>query len=553
MPRPSIAPSRVSVAAVAAIAALAVPVALSLTAAGLTAPAGASAAGTATVHVHGRLLVVAAEQPGQQQQYGVALAGGGIVEVRGRFAGNARTGEVFDGLLAADPATLRLAGRLGQPLRVVGKPRLTPAAAPAAAATTPTVHQQFVAALDNKGTLGQDDTQLLAHVTTVGSYWQTESNGAIAGITVPSTVVHYDTALSTTDCGLGSDFFTVVAEAEQQFPDFSFNGSDQLVLFVPPSCGGGSVVGEGTVGSSFATGGALIVKAGDSIEGTYAHETGHNYGFEHANARVGGTSMEYYGVYDVMGFALPAPYNQLTALSTPYRVFQGITDPGEIKNVRPGQDNQAVRVAAVIRPRSDSSGLRSVRVTDPDTGEHLYLDYRSATGEDAGAYYDRSGGASLSYSGGVVRYSPGVVVTAARGGSGVDDLVLDKAGDTALAAGTRWRDRSHSLVIRVTGLDSDGAHVVVRYPSQTLASSKPRIHGQARVGRTLTAAHGHWTRGTTFHYVWYAGKVLLAHRSGRTLTLTKAQRGLRISVKVTGSKHGYAKVSRRSVKSSKVA
>ncbi|HEX3929601.1 MAG TPA: hypothetical protein VHW64_02770 [Nocardioides sp.] len=551
MPRCSIAPSHAPVAAVAALAALAVPVAvaLSLTAAGLAAPAGASEAGTAMVHVHGRLLVVAAEQPGQRQLYGVALADGEIVEVRGRFAGNARTGEVFDGLLAADPAALRLAGRLGQPLRVVGTPSVTPGAA----AATPTVHQQFVAALDNEGALGQDDTQLLAHVSAVGSYWQTESNGAIAGSTVPSTVDHYDTALSTTDCGLGSDFFTVVEEAEQQFPDFSFDGSDQLVLFVPPSCGSGSVVGEGTVGSSFASGGALVVKAGDSIEGTYAHETGHNYGFEHANARVGRTSMEYYGVYDVMGFALPAPYNQLTALSTPYRVFQGITDPGEIKNVHPGQDNRAVRVAAVIRPRGDSSGLRSLRVIDPDTGEHLYLDYRSAAGEDAGAYYGRSGGASLSYSGGVVRYSPGVVVTAARAGSGVDDLVLDKAGDTALAAGTRWRDRSHALVVRVTRLDGDGAHVVVRYPSQTLASSRPVIHGQARVGRTLTAAHGHWTRGTTFHYAWYAGKVLLAHRSGRTLTLTRAQRGLRVRVRVTGTKRGYAKVSRTSATSSKVA
>ena len=43
--------------------------------------------------------------------------------------------------------------------------------------------------------------------------------------------------------------------------------------------------------------------------------------------------MEYYGIYDVMGFALASRFNQLTALSTPFRVFQGITDPGEIQDV----------------------------------------------------------------------------------------------------------------------------------------------------------------------------------------------------------------------------
>ena len=78
------------------------------------------------------------------------------------------------------------------------------------------------------------------------------------------------------------------------------------------------------------------MKAGTTINGTYAHETGHNYGFNHANARDSGSSMEYYGAYDVMGFAL-AGYNQLTALSTPFRVFQGITDAGEIRDVDLGR------------------------------------------------------------------------------------------------------------------------------------------------------------------------------------------------------------------------
>ena len=99
--------------------------------------------------------------------------------------------------------------------------------------------------------------------------------------------------------------------------------------------------------------------------------------------------MEYYGIYDVMGFALPPAYNQLTALSTPFRVFQGVTDAGEIQDVDLGTKTVAVHATATIKPRSDGSGLRSVRVVDPDTGETLYLDYRSGTGEDAGSAYLR--------------------------------------------------------------------------------------------------------------------------------------------------------------------
>ena len=197
-------------------------VAITIAVVGANAPrTSAGASNAAGVSVHGRLLVVPSEVPGGEPAYGVALADGDIVRVRGRFAADARTGALFDGRLAVPPsvvealaargdsgpnAALRVADRWSLTLSVVGTPSVTQAGP----ALAPTTHQQFVAALDNKGALGQTDTQLLAHVSTVGSYWEGESNGAIAGIDVPSTVTHYDTALTTTDCGLGSDFFSVV-------------------------------------------------------------------------------------------------------------------------------------------------------------------------------------------------------------------------------------------------------------------------------------------------------------------------------------------------------
>ena len=128
-------------------------------------------------------------------------------------------------------------------------------------------------------------------------------------------------------------------------------------------------------------------------------------------------------MYDVMGFAVSgAPgggnFNQLTALSTPLRVFQGVTDPGEIQDVALGDHTQPVHATATIRPRSDSAGLRSVRVVDPDTGETLYLDYRSGGGRDVGSVYAAPGGLNTPAGAlsGVVHYAPGVVITAAHAG-----------------------------------------------------------------------------------------------------------------------------------------
>src|SRR5690242_17769595 len=308
--------------------------------------AGAAAARGASVAVRGTLLVARSDAPGgSRTSYAVALADGDLVPVRGRFAGarpfarfsgrlalpasvvstlTARgvpvAGRALDAASAAGRAALRLVDHRALTLEVSGSPTL----ADPAPAVTPAVHQQYVAALANKGALGQDDTALLAHVSTVGGYWKGQSNGAISSIGLPATVTHYSTAVSTTDCGLGNDFWPMVQEAAKQFPGISAltGGPDQLVLFVPDTaqCASGSVVGEGSIGSGFGSGGALIVKAADGITGTYAHETGHNYGFNHANARYSGTSMEYYGVYDVMGYSLPSTYNQLTAISTPYRV-----------------------------------------------------------------------------------------------------------------------------------------------------------------------------------------------------------------------------------------
>jgi hypothetical protein len=460
----------------------------------------------ATVQVQGTLLVAQPDRPGSRPAYAVALADGDLVPVSGEleearplshFTGrltlphsvvsalarrgtSVRPGLTLGATSVPGREALRLVDHRSLTLRVSGTPILTRAVttktteAAGTTETTPTAHRQFVAAIDNKGALGQNDQALLAHVRRVGSYWKGEANGAISRIDVPGRVTRYRSKVSTKDCGLGDDFFDVLQEAAAKFPGIDLSGgSDQLVLFVPPGCSSGGMVGEGTIGSSFASGGALIVKAGTTINGTYAHETGHNYGFNHADALDSGSSMEYYGAYDVMGFAL-AGYNQLTALSTPFRVFQGITDPGEIRDVDLGGRSRAVRATVTIRPRSRDAGLRSIRVVDPDTGKAMYLDYRSGTGDDAGAYYtarDRY----LTSGHGHIRYAPGVTLNVTHDGSGDDTLVVDASGGTSLGAGSSWTDASGRVSIHVGALTAAGAKVTVRLAPQNRQAPQNRL------------------------------------------------------------------------------
>jgi hypothetical protein len=158
--------------------------AAALVAAGVVAQAAVSPAAAAVgpvVPVHGRLLVVPAETPGGRTLYGVALDDGDIVPVRGGFSPDVRTGATFDGNLAVPDgvvrtlglrrasggaAALRLVDHRNLSLAVVGTPSVTQAPPVEDAGT---IHTQYVAALDNKGTLGQNDTQLLGHVSNVGS------------------------------------------------------------------------------------------------------------------------------------------------------------------------------------------------------------------------------------------------------------------------------------------------------------------------------------------------------------------------------------------------
>ena len=79
-----------------------------------------------------------------------------------------------------------------------------------------------------------------------------------------------------------------------------------------------------------------------------------------------------------------------------------------------------------------------------------------------------------------------------------------------------------------------------------LEASTPTIDGTLRVGSTLRALAGDWTSGTSFTYQWFADGEPISGATGFTFVPTWEQRGTRLSVRLDGSREGYAPVSRTS-------
>ncbi|MET0931680.1 MAG: hypothetical protein ABWX74_19320 [Aeromicrobium sp.] len=119
-------------------------------------------------------------------------------------------------------------------------------------------------------------------------------------------------------------------------------------------------------------------------------------------------------------------------------------------------------------------------------------------------------------------------------------------------------DVAQTITVTVTGSRAGFASVSqtsagTKVAKGTLASAKPKVTGKAKVGKTIKVSRGSWTSGTTFTYSWYANGKAIKGAKKSSLKLTSAQKGKRITVKVTGSKSGYASVSKTSGKTSKVA
>jgi beta-glucosidase-like glycosyl hydrolase len=130
-----------------------------------------------------------------------------------------------------------------------------------------------------------------------------------------------------------------------------------------------------------------------------------------------------------------------------------------------------------------------------------------------------------------------------------------------LADPTAGQDRIDAAIVAVT---SAHARLVASTPPtpgvdppkalpKIPVAATPKIKGKAKVGKKLTASKGKWTAGTDFTYRWYANGKAIKKATKSTLKLTKAVKGKKITVKVTGSLAGHTKVAKTSKATKKVA
>ncbi|MFD7552041.1 hypothetical protein [Streptomyces sp. NPDC059816] len=77
-------------------------------------------------------------------------------------------------------------------------------------------------------------------------------------------------------------------------------------------------------------------------------------------------------------------------------------------------------------------------------------------------------------------------------------------------------------------------------PAALKHTKVPTVSGAARVGAKLTARPGTWTpAATSFGHRWYANGQAISGATKSTLTLKSAQRGKKITVRVTAKRTGH--------------
>lgn len=127
-------------------------------------------------------------------------------------------------------------------------------------------------------------------------------------------------------------------------------------------------------------------------------------------------------------------------------------------------------------------------------------------------------------------------------------------GATASSYSVTIADAGSKLSVRVTGSKLRYT-TTARTSKQTATvpllkltkSPTPTLSGKAAIGHTLTATAGTWAPSpVTVRYQWYRGSTAISGATGRSYTLTRADGGSAIKVAVTGTKAGYASITRSS-------
>jgi hypothetical protein len=267
-----------------------------------------------------------------------------------------------------------------------------------------------------------------------------------------------------------SDPFALWKEAAGKV-GFTSGPGKHLLVYVT-SAGSGCGAGLGTVGSGLTSGGMAIVSGtSGALPSLVSHELGHNMGLGHSDALVcpngsdgsfsgswgsGCSELPYRDWFDVMGTS----WGPLGSLSTAHADKLGVLGAA----VEPATSPKRVTLAAV----SGSSGVRGVRVADPDGGLY-YVEYRPASGRD-------------SFISSNTRYvEAGVLVRRVNPNGRGGTLLLDGSPTgsnddraQALAAGATARTASGRVAITVEEVTGTQATVAVSVDGVSPTASTPQ-------------------------------------------------------------------------------
>ncbi|RYJ07443.1 MAG: hypothetical protein EON52_01245 [Actinomycetales bacterium] len=406
----------------------------------------------------------------------------------------------------------------------------------AAVAAAVTSHRAYVAVVTNSGSSNLEPSPTLeAGVDRGLAYWATESEGAISSFTRPAATVRFRSSLDATRrCGFtGAD--ALWNEAARRFPAVDFNASgNHLVVIVSDGCSG---TGLGTFGSSLASGGLVTMAQTPSVfPMTIAHELGHNVGLDHANFCAAGCSApsEYWNLYSVMGLAVAGgTAYEPASLDSVYRSQLGVTTPGEVGVVSAGQS-----VTRSLASRGSVSGLRALKVKAGTTT--YWVEWRDGTGRDAASFYAAADGQGI----GGRSFPDGVTVTRRTAGTRSSALMARSTRSGSYQGGQSFK--AGPVTVRVDSIGTSA--VVTTTVLRTFTTKTPTIVGVRMVGRTLRASTGTWSPTPTLSFQWYADGKAISRATRSTITLTRAQKGKRITVWVTGRRSGYLTVKRGSAR-----
>ncbi|MDR1295100.1 MAG: hypothetical protein LBK59_09145 [Bifidobacteriaceae bacterium] len=112
-------------------------------------------------------------------------------------------------------------------------------------------------------------------------------------------------------------------------------------------------------------------------------------------------------------------------------------------------------------------------------------------------------------------------------------------------------DRNKRVAVRLTAAAPASPAATVTSASKAIKigvmkTTRPKITGTVRVGRTLKANASKWTAGAKKKYQWYRGSKKIKGATKAKYVAKAADRGKRLTVKVKGTKAGYKAVSRAS-------